>query len=353
MKRAFICNIVPRSMIVKLGAPQAPQNFCAPLIDGVAFDKVCSIIPISYHSKEIINKGVIKFFQNGVEANSKVGRISGMVFSNIRCAWYLRKQHNIWFYNLCKANIVTYLILHYIFRRKTFVILLDFTPSNSRFKLEYYLPFFYRNCQGIISLSKRTSITNNNILFKAGVYDGYTRNKVKSIDKRPTFLFSGVIANHTGFPLLLEVFKDLPDIELYISGNGDVSSYNIESYPNIHYLGYMEYLDYLHILEKTDVCLSLRNPDYPENLNNFPSRIIEYFSYNKLVISTINYPELDDFSYIISKYSKKDLIESIKKVMDMPLKDRSSLSNNQTALKKNFSVDSWINAFEKIEYAAR
>lgn len=353
MMRSFVCNIVPDYLVVKLGVPQAPQNFCTPLIDGGTFDKVCSIIPISYRSKEIVNTEFVTYFQNGIGTQSKVGKILGLIISNIRCALFLKKHKNIWFYNLCKANIVSYLLLHYAFRCRTFVILLDLTPSKSWFKLEYYLPFFYRNCQGVISLSKRTSILNNNIIYKAGVYNGSFQKGFSSKNKRPVFLFSGTIADHTGFPLALEVFKELRDVELYVTGNGDVSTFDIESYPNIHYMGYLDYSEYLHIYDKVDVCLSLRNPCYPENLNNFPSRIIEYFSYNKLVISTISYPELAGFSYIVTEFTKKNLIESIKKVIEMPLEERLSLCNNQTVLKNSFSVESWKDAFVKIEHDAK
>ena len=46
------------------------------------------------------------------------------------------------------------------------------------------------------------------------------------------------------------------------------------------------------------ICLNLRNPYLLENNNNFPSKILDYFSKGKIVLSTMQYSEIDGANYI-------------------------------------------------------
>lgn len=39
----------------------------------------------------------------------------------------------------------------------------------------------------------------------------------------------------------------------------------------------MKYEDYLCLLDSATICLNLRNPNLPENNNNFPSKVLDYF----------------------------------------------------------------------------
>jgi glycosyltransferase involved in cell wall biosynthesis len=200
----------------------------------------------------------------------------------------------------------------------------------------------------------RTNISHANMDYKAGVIPLYKiKENVVSPHDRLCFLFSGAITNHTGFPMAFNVFKSLPDVDLFVSGFGNISGYNIEDYPNIHYLGYLDYDEYLKLYDKVDVCLSLRDPDFPENANNFPSKILEYFSYNKIVISTINYPELAGFRYVKSEYKEDALCEIVMELSSGNKQDLIELSDNREALKLNFSVESWMESFNKIELNAK
>ena len=81
----------------------------------------------------------------------------------------------------------------------------------------------------------------------------------------------------------------------------------------------MKYNDYISLLkDKIHICLSLRNPEYKENENNFPSKILEYFSYNKLVISTIKYPEIDSANNISINYNINELLKAISSIQKEP-----------------------------------
>lgn len=291
--RIFICSVVPNELILKLNAPQAPNNFCFNLIDNGAFDKTYSLVPPTYYYDGNYDNSLISYL-GGAKDQNKFWKSLSAVLNNVKCAWKVRKSDAVWFYNICAVNVIAYIVIHFIFRVPVYTILLDHTPSYSRLSFRYYVPKLFRLSLGMISLSLRSPITHPNFICKAGVM---AKEKIQPINKQPKaqslrFLFSGKLDAITGFPLVLGAFKQLPDIELYVSGLSEVDIEALKAYPNIHYFGYMEYAEYLELYKRVDVCLSLRDPQFEENLNNFPSKILEYFSYGKIVLSTINYPEL-------------------------------------------------------------
>lgn len=351
--RAFVCNILPQKIIVEVGAPQASNNFCTCLIDGECFDKVCSIVPMSYFHDEIDNTTMISYY-HGNKKRSRFMKIVSLFVSNFRCAWNLRKSKFVWFYNICETHFLLYLLMRYVLFKKVYVILLDHTPNENILSIRHYVPYLYKQCHGVISLSMRTNISNANMRFKAGVISSdKIKQSIKETRDRLTYLFSGSISSHAGFPLAFEVFSKMPNVELYISGHGDIGNYDFDAYANIHYLGYLDYEDYIKLYDKVDVCLSLRDPSFPENNNNFPSKILEYFMYNKIVISTIEYPELIGFNYIKTDFSKHGLCHVINQLELKPKDDLVIFKDNQKALYNNFSVESWKLAFEEVERGFR
>lgn len=348
--RILICNIVPNQLVVRLRAPQAPNNFCFNLIENNAFDSTISLVPPSYFYEGISDENNIKYL-GGKSLNCMLIRRIYTMWNGVKAAWMARGAESVWFYNICMTNIVTYILLRFIFRTRVYAILLDYTPEKSKLSLNHYIPWLYSKSYGMITLSERTKIRHPHSICKAGII---SLNKIKSIEtykqnKKLSFLFSGCLDEHTGFFLALDVFKQLPDSELYISGIGVVDEQELKQYSNIHYLGYMNYEDYLRLYDKIDVCLSLRNPDFEENMNNFPSKILEYFSYGKIVLSTLEYPELSDFEYSRCNYSVEDLKQAILHLQSISLERLNMLCDNRNALINNFSGESWKSTFSKIE----
>lgn len=348
--RTFICNIVPNKFIQTSNASQATNNFCFSLIESNFFNNFYSIVPVSYYNNEIKDEDKIEYLA-GNSNRGRFLRLFQFFFNNIKCANKAKKASTIWFYNICKANVICYCILRFIFRKQVFVILLDYSPSDRIRNIQSYIPFLYSKAKGIISVSERTSISHNNMQYKAGIIPFDLIKTPKSFTKKNNlkFLFSGCLGNHTGFPMALDIFKEMPDCELYISGNGKINRDELSSYKNIHYLGYLEYNEYLQLYDKIDVCLSLRDPNYSENDNNFPSKILEFFCYGKIVISTIKYPEINGFNYLSCLYDKNEIIKIIMNLQDTDIKTLNLYQDNRTALKKNFSIESWIDLFTKVE----
>lgn len=349
MARVLICHIVPKHLTDKLITPQAPNNFCFNLQETNCFDNLYSIIPISYFDERIISgNGVIYF--NGRKKSNKLFSIFSIAINNLQCALLARKIENIWFYNIVNANILCYLVLRYLFRKKVFVLLLDYTPKHNILSIQNYIPHLIKKSYGVISLSKRTKIANSNMDFIAGIIPmEKIQKRVHASKKKLSFLFSGILAKHTGFDLALDVFKQLPNYELFVSGFGDIESVDLNMYENIKYLGYLPYNEYIKVYDKVDICLSFRDPDFPENCNNFPSKILEYFSFNKIVISTINYPELSEFNFFSCDFNITSIISTIKHIDSLEDSHLQHFCDNVEALKNNFSEIKWKKTLQKIE----
>ena len=349
MSRILISNIVPPEFANKFNISQAAYNFCSRLITNNCIDYIYSIIPPKQSTITIDNKDNYLYFANSI--NNKRFVFINHIINNIKCALKTQKHDELWFYNICPSNLICFIICRYMLRRKTYVILLDYTPCKNFLNINHYVPFLIKNSYGLIKLSDRSLINHKNELSLAGI--------ISSIDIKPftpllknkklVFLFSGVLNDITGLPLAINVFKHLKNIDLYISGVGSFNIKEIDKYSNIHYLGYLDYKTYINLYDKIDVCLSLRNPQYKENINNFPSKIIEYFTFNKIVISTINYPELNGCKYLYSEYSENKLIQTIYNLGKLNIKELNKLRNNNNILIEKFSTKKWIEAFKYIE----
>ena len=82
-------------------------------------------------------------------------------------------------------------------------------------------------------------------------------------------------------------------------------------------MGLLSEQEYLEVLHKCDIALSLRNPNDEEHNYNFPSKILEYLSKSKLVISTMQYDaEISKFVYY-SKFSEESLNLTIKQIFSL------------------------------------
>ncbi len=106
-------------------------------------------------------------------------------------------------------------------------------------------------------------------------------------------MYSGLLNNVTGVDQLIDVMDRVAerrrDIQLIISGKGDLED-NIrektKTRPWLQYLGHLPYEQYIEELKKADLLVNPRNMSLPENRNNFPSKILDYLATGKPILST-------------------------------------------------------------------
>ena len=166
------------------------------------------------------------------------------------------------------------------------------------------------------------------------------------------FLFSGRLGPVTGLSRVLKVFSELPEVPLTVTGHdgiGEAISY-AEKCPNIRYLGMLEFDEYRKILTGADFCLNFRDPALPENRNNFPSKILEYLSAGKLVISTIRYPELPEGMILGCGGDDDELKRLIRKYYELPIAEIARIREHNRVYLQMFSYASWSEEFRKVEF---
>lgn len=354
MKSYFIANIIPKGMLLK-DFSQAANNFCWKLIDANCFDKAYACLPINIPSKlSYMNIDNVCNIQCRIFPHRGFLRFVNAFIESIYLVYKIGMRKKIWFYNITSYNVMSYFILKFLLRNKVYIILADFTPLRCKISLQATIWWAICKSDGIISLSSRTDFKHKNMSFLAGIVPECqiqtTIERVHQSNKR-IFLFSGVLGDVTGLPMAIEAFREIPEAQLYITGNGNSECLNVisQKYPNIKYIGYLPYEKYLSVLKTADVCLNFRNPFLPENRNNFPSKVLEFFSWNKAVLSTMDYPELKDFKYLKVPYQKRYIIQEIKRILLLSEEELSIYQDNRIPLRQNFSVSVWRDTIKEIE----
>lgn len=350
-KRIFVTHVAPMEIGIKLGVSVAATNFSFNLAKGVHFDKVYSILPafISYRNK-------VDFLNDIFDVQFSIFR--KLQFSRIAALWeqfrlfrMIPKHSNVWLYNVTALN--GYLIkLLRIFKPsvKIFPIILDFTPDDS--KCEKWLSLI-NSCDGRIMLSDSDLFNKNNSICLPGIVPNKTHylNIVENISY--DFLISGQLTeNISMLSDLLDIFKDLPIARLHITGEPTEKAKRYsEKYSNIICYGQLKYNEFLHILNKCPFLLSTRNPKYKENFCNFPSKIIEGLTHNRIIISTIKYPQLEDINYI--QIDSENLRFGIESILKMSADDIKRYTNQSHMTFTLFNPNVWDKAMTKIELDAR
>ncbi len=102
--------------------------------------------------------------------------------------------------------------------------------------------------------------------------------------------YSGVLNRFGGVDLLLDAFAEIrnPDARLWICGKGDNPKLR-EALQNDHRITFHGCVDEKTLLQLSRQAWVMVNPrpnDVIDSLHNFPSKILEYLSYGKPVVST-------------------------------------------------------------------
>lgn len=354
MKRIFVTHIAPREMTIKLGVSLSATNFNYNLIEGNIFNKVYSILPAFVNGKhEFESSKEIEYIYSRWRTKNKFLCRFAQIAENISLFKKIKKNTSVWFYNVSTLNVLT-IILLMLFKRsvKVNIIILDYTPTD--FLCKCFLPIINK-CDGRICLSTSELFNKKNSICLPGVVptEDIAQKKIISINKE--FLISGALnENISLISMLLEAFSRIPDCTLHITtGRPEAHKKLIETYTkkykNIIFHYTLNDNEFKTLLENVTYVLSTRNPDCPENLCNFPSKIIEALLFNKIILSTIHYPQIDGIKYFEVSPKLDCFIKEIRNIVSMDEGELTEYANQSQLVKDKFNTNVWNNVMETIE----
>lgn len=347
-------HMCPKDGLMQYGLSLSASNFNYNLIEGGGFDKVYSIYP-GFVKGELDKKDDETF-----EAVYSNWRIRGGLQQRLarfieqyRVFKLIPKKSNVWFYNVTTLNVLTIIFLK-IFKPSCSIniIELDFAPDELFHKL--MLPII-NSVNGRICLSTYDGFKKENSVCLPGVIpNGSAKNnpRIKTVTK--DVLISGALKeNITMLGMVLDAFAEMPDINLHISGvlidfKEKVVEYT-KKYPNIHFYGKMPMEKYMDLLHRIPVSLNTRKPSAIENRCNFPSKVIEAFCHNRIVASTINYPQLTNLKYFELGSDKESLKNSIRSIYSLSNEELLEYANQGDIAEKNYSARKWFEIMSRIE----
>lgn len=358
-KRIFVCPMVPDSILSKYRLSVAANNFCRRLTHGNIFDAIYTYLTPNVTSlngvKDDEKQGNTIFFFGFLRGNRLLRKFA-FIAENIAMFRRIKSYDTVWFYNMPYTVLILFILLRLLKPKCALnLILLDYTPNQKGLRRIYnwFEVFCYNHYDGIIVLSPFRELTQVNQCCLPGVVslEDPSWPKIDNVIKE--FLISGALNDNIAMlSTLLDAFAALPDFKLHITGNAPdpalIKLYT-DRFSNIIYHGMVDYDKYQQILHNTPFLLSTRNPRAAENQCNFPSKIIEALLHNRIIISTIHYPQIEGIKYFEIGSDAKSMYHDLLYIASLSHDELMSYANQSEIVKSRYNTDVWRRCMEKIE----
>jgi glycosyltransferase involved in cell wall biosynthesis len=232
---------------------------------------------------------------------------------------YNKKPIYVIGFNTYRYNVIPLLFAKYIGRIKWISLVADpmYDSSNK-------INPFNLLADGKVFLSYElflASSSKKKIHLDGGIVRIIELNREMLHNKERTILYSGSIARHTGVELLVNAFSLTKNrnIRLVICGKGDneILKQAVNNNDRITFLGMVDEQKLLSIYASAFLFINPRLINEKTNNSNFPSKLLEYLSYCKPVISTYTggispvYKEIVQFVYNDNSQELADKIDEI------------------------------------------
>jgi glycosyltransferase involved in cell wall biosynthesis len=141
-------------------------------------------------------------------------------------------------------------------------------------------------------------------------------------------LYSGAMNQYGGVELLVEAFHNVtrPGAELWLCGKGQNAAVNraIAQDTRIKSLGFVSEEKLINLSKQADIFVNPRPSSIPGNERNFPSKILEYLTFGKPVVSTWTpglAPEYRDVLIVPDEENPQFLAQTIDRVFAWECQD--------------------------------
>jgi hypothetical protein len=327
MKKIFVGQFVSQEeSVLDKRISQAGNNYQLKFVEMLLPNLSISMYPIFLRSKTntINSKENVVVVNNHSALPASFNKLYRLVFDTIKVLNIINisKIKHIFFYNIDRQNILPLYFTKFLLGKKVYLILADYSYFENKSLFDRLANKIIQKIDGVITLNSNMKVNDNQQvlpgLLKA---DQIHRNTKQFINNN--ILLSGSLGITTGLELALETFSQRTDYNLFITGRpynyketefDQLIEYYTSRFYNIKYLGLLNYEQYLIILDKCDIALSLRNPIDEEHQFNFPSKILEYLSKSKLVISSIIYKDLPENFLFITDFNSQSLGSTLDKI---------------------------------------
>jgi hypothetical protein len=338
MNKIFVGQFVsPEESFLDKRISQAGNNYQLKLVEMLSPDLSISLYPIFLRSqtKTILNSEKVVVVNNQSIFSTSINKLHRLVFDTIEVLSVIKKlkiQH-AFFYNIDRQNIFLIYLTQFLLRKKVYLVLADYPYFENKSFFDKLANNIIRKTNGVIALNSNIKVNKNRQVLPGLLKADQIKRNVKPFLAN-NVLLSGSLGVTTGLEIALETFSKRSDYNLLITGKPYhytesefdtlINSYT-SRFGNIKYLGLLDYEDYIAVLEKCDIALSLRNPDDLEHQFNFPSKILEYLSKSKLVISSLTYKDLPEDFLFISGFDSVSLGHALDKIKATDVKIISKL----------------------------
>lgn len=343
--RIFLGHFLPPHIASKAGISVAASNFSYDIATSGIFDMSYSILP------NIANKNIDiqKFREERLHIfNSKIRGLPypfcklAPIVEQLALFARIPRGSNLWVYNITLLNRLLLAMLR-VFKPSVgiYPIVLDYTPGTPSADKELKI---INQSPGRISLSNYPEISKVNFKCMPGITpEDCTHPELATPDCR--FLLSGVLLEQiSSLSKVIKAFKSLPSATLFLTGDISIRkdlTEELAKTPNIKVLGNLNRDEFLRVLNDVTFILSTRDSSYPENLCNFPSKIIEGLLHNRVIVSTIEYPQLADIKYFKIGEDVASMTNDLGHIMSLPPTEIKEYANQSQRTKTLFSTSVW------------
>lgn len=187
-------------------------------------------------------------------------------------------------------------------KKKSVIVLADYTPASEQSQLARKLYALamkmdfscYTRMVLLSSGSEKYVSKNQEHVIINGCVDEKKFENLQPIRKHATknIVYTGVLSYVTGVDMLINAFLKTNDesYRLMICGQGRELDSLIKAATDVDSRiickGFLSTEEYIKVIEDADVLVNPRNMKFIQNQNNFPSKVLEYLSSGRPIVST-------------------------------------------------------------------